>query len=391
MKFFFYILIQAVKNIGRYKFKSLFYFISLFIISFSIFSIFLATDSIEHIYKKQLLDTPDITVQNLMGGKQQPLSDSIADSFLEITGVEKVTKRYWGYYIFDYNGAVITIIGIDPYEAQFSDYFEKVTSYIDRKSFQNNAAYIGRSVKKMFDSIGYSNKAYLSNIHGEMINLDIVGVLDKDSFKFADTIIIHKDTLKNLIGISDGYCSDIVLKVPNKQEIPIVVSKIKDKYPYLNIITKIDMEKNYSKLFFFEKGFLMINIFVAIIMIIVINIDRMVGIGNEIREIGILRALGWPINAILKLKIVEAFLISTFAFFISFIVSILYIFYLDAPLLKGILLGFSELRIIDKLPIVINISSVITVFLFITIPFILSSIFPIWKGSVQDIVETGVK
>lgn len=390
MKFFFYIVIQSIKNIFRYRLKSLFYFVSIFIVSFSLFSIFFATDSIEYIYKEQLSEAPDITVQNLMGGKQQPLLENITDQFLEIDGVDKVTKRYWGYYIFDYNGVVITMIGIDPYEAQFSDYLEKVTSHIDRNSFKDNTAYVGKAVKRMFDSIGYSDAAYLSNVKGEMVKLEIAGVLE-DSFKFADTILIHRDTLKSLIGIPDGYCSDIVLKVPNKQEIPIVAAKIKDKYPYLHTITKIDMKKNYSKLFFFEKGFLMINIVFAIVMIVIINIDRIIGIGNEVREIGILRALGWPIAAIVKLKITEAFIISSFAIFISSIMSMVYIFYLDAPILKGILLGFSELRITDRLPMVINISSLIVVFFFVTIPFILSSIFPIWKGSVRDIVETGVK
>ncbi|MCA1933632.1 MAG: hypothetical protein LDL13_08640, partial [Calditerrivibrio sp.] len=128
MKFFFYIVIQSIKNIFRYRLKSLFYFVSIFIVSFSLFSIFFATDSIEYIYKEQLSEAPDITVQNLMGSKQQPLLENITDQFLEINGVDKVTKRYWGYYIFDYNGVVITMIGIDPYEAQFSDYLEKVTS-----------------------------------------------------------------------------------------------------------------------------------------------------------------------------------------------------------------------------------------------------------------------
>ncbi|MCX8084782.1 MAG: FtsX-like permease family protein [Calditerrivibrio sp.] len=390
MKYYLYIILQAIKNIFRYRTKSLFYLISITLTSFTLFTIMLVTDSIEYIHKSYLEEAPDIVLQNMSGGKEQLINTELADNLISIPGVEKVTKRYWGYYIFEYNKSIITIIGLDPYENQFSLFLEHLSNSVDKNRFKENTAIVGNSIKHTFEQIGYKEKAYLTNINGKILELTIIDFIN-DEYRFSDVMFVPIETVRKLLNIPENFCTDIVLNIPNKNEIPIIAAKIKEHYPYLNIITKNDIKTNYKKLFFFEKSFFTLIIIGAIIVLCIINLDRIVGFSGEQREMAILRALGWSISDIIKLKVFESFFLVTFSLLLSFVLSFCYVFISDAPIFKGILLGFSELRIMSKLPHHINTHSILTIFLLILIPYILSTIYPVWKAITKEVANSGVK
>ncbi|MEF3255410.1 MAG: FtsX-like permease family protein [Deferribacterales bacterium] len=337
---------------------------------------------------QQLHEMPDLVLQNIVSGRTANFKEGFSDNLLEIQGISHVTERVWGYYLFDYNNTIITVIGIDPYEKQYSTLLDKIYSDKRYDNFKkSNSAILGYGLYEMFKGIGYIEKLYLSDHSGAMVELPILGYLHDTDLKYNDVIFVHKETAKNLLGIPENEFTDLAITIPNKNEIDIIAAKIKEKYKNLNIINKNDILIAYSQYFNLMKGFALIGTIFLILMIVIIVSDRIIGYGYEKKEITILKAVGWSIEQIVSLKLLESFFIATLSYFFAVSLSYIYIFFLDAPILKDHLLGISKLRIYTKIPANMNFSSLFITFLITTVPFVLASIIPAWKVSSKDVME----
>ena len=102
----------------------------------------------------------------------------------------------------------------------------------------------------------------------------------------------------------------------------------------------------------------------------------------------VVKAVGWSIKDIIKLKIIENFIIGFMAFIIGVIVAYIFVFILNAPILKNIFIGFSNVQNDFILNANIEFSTLITLFLFFIIPFLSAVLIPVWKIAVIDANES---
>jgi putative ABC transport system permease protein len=106
--------------------------------------------------------------------------------------------------------------------------------------------------------------------------------------------------------------------------------------------------------------------------------------GNEIKKISILRAVGWSIIDIIKYRLYSALLFSIFGFIIAILLSYIYVFIFNAPLLSSIFFSDENFSSTFSLYPVVDFFSISIIFL-ISIPlYILSVIIPSWKIAVSD-------
>jgi len=105
---------------------------------------------------------------------------------------------------------------------------------------------------------------------------------------------------------------------------------------------------------------------------------------GERRYLGILRALGWSIRDVLKLKFFETVAIILTAFITGVVAAYFYVFAWDAPLLRQIFLGSSNLSNHLKLIPVLDFSVLATIFLLYAVPFVAAVLIPVWKIAVTD-------
>ncbi len=126
----------------------------------------------------------------------------------------------------------------------------------------------------------------------------------------------------------------------------------------------------------------------ALFTFFMIIYDRSSGLSSEEkREIGILRAVGWSIDDILKEKFYEGFIISISAYTMGIILALGFVYILQAPILRGIFEGYSELRTSFNLPFILNVETLALIF-FLTVPiYIASTIVPAWRASSLDVDE----
>jgi ABC-type lipoprotein release transport system permease subunit len=197
----------------------------------------------------------------------------------------------------------------------------------------------------------------------------------------------RKKVLK-IFGMSDKEATDIVLEVANPKEIPTIIEKIKNLYPDTRVITQNDLRVSYQNIFDYKSGMFLALFIVSAFTFFMIVYDKASGLSSEEKkEIGILKAIGWKIDDILKEKFYEAFIISFISFLCAIILALFFVYMLEAPILRDIFTGYSRLKPDFSLPFVFDFQTIALLF-FLTIPlYIAAIIIPSWRVASMDADE----
>jgi len=97
------------------------------------------------------------------------------------------------------------------------------------------------------------------------------------------------------------------------------------------------------------------------------------------REVGILKAIGWRVDDVLKEKFYESLILSLFAYILGVIVAMLYVYIFNAPLLRSIFIGYSDLKPLFEISFILDFQTLFLVF-FLSVPiYVAATIIPSWK------------
>jgi ABC-type lipoprotein release transport system permease subunit len=199
---------------------------------------------------------------------------------------------------------------------------------------------------------------------------------------------MSKDDVREIFDIEDDKATDLVVKVPNPKEVPTVVSKIKSIYPDTRIITSDDLKVSYQNIFDYKSGIFLALFIISLFTFFIIIYDKSSGLSSEEkREIGILKAIGWRVDDVLKEKFYESFIISFFAYTLGVTLAFLYVYILNAPLLQNIFTGYSQLKTDFALPFVFDVQTLFLVF-FLSVPiYVGATIIPSWRVATLEADE----
>ncbi len=386
----FYLIEYALNALLRQKYKN-FFVLSIFtVLTFLLTSVFFITNSIRYELQSTVDTLPQIIVQKIKAGRHYDIQESMVDDILEIAGVDDAVARVWGYYYFENEGVNYSIVGIDAYENQYKKSFEKIIEKFDFEELESTPSMVvGAGVKQSMKNSYYDEYFNFIKPDGSLKKVYIAGVFDGETqLESNDMIVMPKETLKEIFDIDDMHATDIVVKVKNPQEIPMVASKIKLMYPDTRIITTQDLQISYQNIFDYKSGIFLALFVIAIFTFFIIVYDKASGLSSEEkREIGILKALGWKIDDVLKEKFYEAFIISFFAYLLGVMLALLYVYLFQAPLLRDIFVGYSQLKTTFELPFIFDLHTLFLVF-FLSVPvYIAATIIPSWKVATLEADE----
>jgi ABC-type lipoprotein release transport system permease subunit len=382
-----YLIEYAINALLRQKYKNIFISTILTLLVFLLLSVFFITSSIKSELDFTVDSLPEITVQKLISAKHYDIETNRIESILSIPGVTDAHARVWGYYYFANAGVNFTLVGIDEFERQYKDSLQNL---VDKtKDFSIDSAYIGKGAYKILTENFYKDYFNFILPDGSLKKIDIAGTFKADTnLESNDVIVLSKENMRLIYGMSEDYATDIVVSVANKEEIEMVASKIKVLYPDTRVITKNDFQISYQNIFDYKSGLFLALFIISFFTFFIIVYDKASGLSSsERKEIGVLKAIGWSLDDVLKEKFYEAGIISFFSYIFGLIAAYFYVYALQAPLLRDVFSGYSKLRTSFDLPFVFDAQSMILVFLLCVPIYMAAIIIPSWRAATMDADE----
>ncbi|MDD2894824.1 MAG: FtsX-like permease family protein [Aliarcobacter sp.] len=373
----------------KHKSKHIAIFIISILIVFLISSVLFISNSLKKEVFFTLENQSDFIIQKINSGKILDIQTSWIDDFSSINGVTNTQARVYGLYYFMSENVYFTIIGIDLFEENTN--LKELLKTLNISDFlQNDSMIIGNGIKKIFDKYHYFDSYDFKLFNNETTNVKIFKDLPKESNLVAnDLIIMDINLAKKILNIKEDEASDIILNVPNNLERQNIKEQLILKHSNIRILQKENLKKEYENMFNYKGGIFLVLFIVVIFTFILILYQRYSMISSsDKKEIGILKAVGWSIKDIIKLKIIENFIVGFMAFIIGVIISYIFVFILNAPILKNIFIGFSNIQNDFVLNPSVDFTTLVTLFLFFIIPFLSAVLIPVWKISVIDANES---
>jgi ABC-type antimicrobial peptide transport system permease subunit len=105
---------------------------------------------------------------------------------------------------------------------------------------------------------------------------------------------------------------------------------------------------------------------------------------SEKKEIGIMRAVGWSIGDILKLKFFETLIIIIFSFVLGTVSAYVYVYIFDAPMLQNIFLGSGNLKNSVTFAPAVDMGILSSLFLLFATPFMAAVLIPVWRVAIIE-------
>ncbi len=379
----------TLRSLKRFGMKNISIALIFMILVWLLSSGMMISHSLNHELKTLSKGLPDIVIQNYKGGKVKPFDEEIVEQLWDIKGISNVMGRIWGQYYLEDANIYASIVGVTAFEEQYKKSLTKIVEDFPESDDAIPSMMISKNLKELLFKYDMQEYVSFKQNDGTYLKMKLGGTFKADTqMESNDIILIPTEIARNLLDIEEGSFTDAVISVANPEEVETIAAKIAFEYPSLRVITKADIIKGHQILYDYKSGWFLALLITTFITFAIILYDKASGLRSEEKqEIGVLKALGWEIDHIIRHKLTEALILSLSAFFVGVSLAIFYVFILDAPILKYIFTGFSNLKQPFDLVFVLDIKMIALLF-FTTVPlYLAASIIPSWKAAVEDAGE----
>ncbi len=372
----------------RSKHIAIFIISTLVVILFS--SVMLLSHAIEQDAQASLSAQPDFIIQKMHAGRAVETPVEWLDELSEIEGVSSALPRVYGSYFYTPNAEYFTLVGIDLFDRQISESLERLVKDLDVKDFlAQPSMIIGSGVKTHLDKFYYKEHYTFRTPAREKREVSIYdSLLSETNIVSSDMILMEESLARDILGVDEELSTDLVLYVPNELEHDNVKEKIILLFNNIRVIEKEELSTAYAQMFNYKGGLFLLLYMVVLMTFILILYQRYSMISSsDKKEIGILRALGWSVNMVIRLKIMESLIVGLSAFVLGILLAYGYVFYLDAPLLSEIFLGNANLSNKITFNHSVDFGLLTLLFLFFMAPYISAVLIPVWRIAITDPLE----
>lgn len=325
---------------------------------------------------------PEIWVQRLAGGRLVPIQKSTADSLQTIRGVKQAYERIWGYNFDEATGAVFTVWGTDTTLTGLRFLDTEIPALSD------STVVCGTGLLEL-RGLQVGDFLSLTDSESNKRSFRIVGAFRAPSDLLTkDLLLLSKAAARSVLGLQGGESTDIALRIYNPAEVANIARKISNRYPAYRVVTLAQLQSTYAALFSWRGGIFIFGSLLTILAFLLLVWERATGLsGQEKKELGILKGLGWQINDVLTLKLIEGTLLALLATLSGMLLAYVHVFGLGAPLLRPFLIGWSVLYpAYDLLPVLRG-GDLLAIFFLSVIPYLTATIYPAWRGAITDPAE----
>jgi ABC-type lipoprotein release transport system permease subunit len=350
-------------------------------------SVLFISASISNDLDAVLKEQSDFVVQKFYGGKRVDMPLSWQYEIEAIPGVSKVTPRVYGTYYVAPQQEHFLIVGVDFFDAQSNEFLKQITDKLDLKSFfSKESMYISKNIASFFKTHYYSDYYEFRLPEGSMKKVAVADTFSNQSNILSnDMIIMPIDLAREILGMSEDHISDLSFNVPNEAEWENIKTKLYLMHYDIRVITKEEIAKAYENLFNYKGGIFLVLFLVSITTFMLILYQRYFMVySSEKKEIGIMRAVGWSIGDILKLKFFETLIIIIFSFVLGTVSAYVYVYIFDAPMLQNIFLGSGNLKNSVTFAPAVDMGILSSLFLLFATPFMAAVLIPVWRVAIIE-------
>ncbi len=382
----FYLLFYSIGSLKREKYKNIFVFLVMSLLVALLASTFFLSNAMKADYNALIDSYPDIVLQNQKAGINATIKSSIADKLLFLDGVKSSEARVYGSYYFNRADSELAIIGVNMFTPSLSTF---INTLMQKHSLNEGEMLVSSSAKQLLSKHYYKEYFNFVKSDGSLQKMQIQGVF-KNSKKFPNKniLVMLKSDARKIFNYKEGEARDIAIDVANADEVASIALKIGELYPSMKVILKEDLRVKYENLYNLRSGFFLTIFIITFFTFFIIIYDKLSGLNSEKRrEIGVLKAIGWRVGDVLNAKLYEGVILSLSAYLTGIFLAFVYVYLLDAPLLKNIFLNNYNLLQNYTIHFSVDYETLALLF-FLSVPiYIAATVIPSWKIATLDADE----
>jgi hypothetical protein len=371
------ILDYALASLWRRRGKNFSVFFVFTFVIFLMASFLFLTRSLLDVAQTTLAQTPEITVQRLVAGRQESIPVAYMDRIQDILGVRQVSARVWGYKFNEVTGANITVMGLasaPPPDGQ------ALAEGRFGHAGEAGWAVIGQGVVKDLDLGGRRSFSFFRP-DLTLKSFAVSGIFAPATNMLTyDLVVTDIADGRDLFGLEAELATDLLVEVVNPLEIATIAGKIAAALPDTRVVTRPHILKTYQAVFSWRSGFAAICLLSALSAFIILAWDKASGMApEERREIAILKILGWQTTDVLMGRFWEGFALAVVAFAGGTMLAYLHIGHGQALLFRPVMMGWSVLRPgLNVLPVVTP-ADLVLLFALSVVPYLAATVIPAWR------------
>jgi ABC-type lipoprotein release transport system permease subunit len=167
-----------------------------------------------------------------------------------------------------------------------------------------------------------------------------------------------------------------------------IASHLRIEYPNFSVLTQEDIRNKYASVLNYKSGIFVVFMGVAFLTFFMIVYDKASGLSSEEKkEIGILKAIGWTIDDVIRAKIYEGTIVALSAYLVGIVTALLYVFVFQAPFIGSIFIEDSFIEKWTSFAFVIDYMVLFLLFLLSVPIYIAATLIPSWRVATQDADE----
>jgi ABC-type lipoprotein release transport system permease subunit len=191
-----------------------------------------------------------------------------------------------------------------------------------------------------------------------------------------------------MLSLRAGEVTDFAVEVYNPLEVNNIGKKIDHQLPQVRVVTNEQLRATYQALFSWRGGILVYGSIMAFFAFLLLAWERASGLSEqEHKELAILKAVGWQIGEVLRMKLYEGLIISVTATLLGVLLAYLHVFWLDGVVFRPFLVGWSVVYPHFKLLPVVHLGDWLNIMMLSIVPYLSATLIPAWRGAITDPAE----
>lgn len=314
--------------------------------------------------------------------------EKIENKIKEISGVKGVLPKVSTQGLIKYRGIYgdyvsgVKIEGLDIEKAKTAIDIEKKIVHGKINSEKRNGIYIGNELfRQLGASIG--DKISLVSAENQELPLEITGVFESGYYDYdISMVIIPLATAQYMMYMGDNI-TNLEITLNNPYDADRISDILSEKYGLFNR-TWGDQNKNLLSALALEKT-VMIVVFSLIVVIagFVVWVIMNMLVREKIKDIGIMRAMGFSTQNIMKIFLIEGITLGVVGIFIGVLLSLGILWYIENYSISGI----TSIYYLSKIPVEISLKEILIIVFVNFIVIFLSSVFPAYRAGKMETME----